>query len=123
MLERLRASTAQMPAAQLRVLGGAVARVPADATAYAHRTSRIMVNVAAVFATPEEAPVHEAWLTEAADALRQDDIGAYVNFHADEGPEGVRAAYPRHPGAARRGQAALRPDEAVPPQPERPAGC
>ena len=36
-LERLRASAAQMPVAQLRVLGGAMARVPADATAFAHR--------------------------------------------------------------------------------------
>ena len=41
-----RRSDAPMRVAQLRVLGGAMARVPADATAFAHRTSRIMVNVA-----------------------------------------------------------------------------
>jgi FAD/FMN-containing dehydrogenase len=94
-VDRLAASTAQMPVAQLRVLGGAMARVPADATAFAHRTSRIMVNVAAVFATPEEEPLHEAWVTEFAEVLRQGDAGAYVNFLADEGEERVRAAYPR----------------------------
>jgi FAD/FMN-containing dehydrogenase len=94
LLDRLGASTAQMPVAQLRVLGGAMARVPADATAFAHRTSRIMVNVAAIFATPEEEPVHRAWATEFASALRQGDAGAYVNFLADEGEERVRAAYP-----------------------------
>jgi hypothetical protein len=93
-LDHLAASTAQMPVAQLRVLGGAMARVPAEATAFAHRASRIMVNVAAVYATPEEARVHEAWVTDAAAALRQDDRGAYVNFLADEGEERIRAAYP-----------------------------
>ena len=93
-LERIRASTAQMPAVQLRVLGGAVSRVPADATAYAHRSSRIMANVAAMYAAPGEGPEHEAWAHETAAALRQGDDGAYVNFLGDEGEERVRAAYP-----------------------------
>ena len=93
-LEHLRASTAQMPVAQLRVLGGAMARVPADATAFAHRTSRIMVNVAAVYEDPDEAPTHDAWVTDVATALRQGDSGAYVNFLADEGETRIRAAYP-----------------------------
>ena len=93
-LDRLRASTAQMPVAQLRVLGGAMARVPAEATAFAHRTSRIMVNVAAVYASPEEAAAHEAWAADLAAALDQGDAGAYVNFLGDEGEGRVRAAYP-----------------------------
>jgi FAD/FMN-containing dehydrogenase len=93
-LGHLRASAAQMRVAQLRVLGGAMARVPAEATAFAHRTSQIMVNVAAIFATPEEEPVHETWVDAFAGALRQGDAGAYVNFLADEGEERVRAAYP-----------------------------
>jgi FAD/FMN-containing dehydrogenase len=93
-LDLLGASTAQMPAAQLRVLGGAMARVPAEATAFSHRAGRIMVSVAAIYATREEAPVHEAWVTEAAVALEQGEHGAYVNFLADEGEERVRAAYP-----------------------------
>jgi FAD/FMN-containing dehydrogenase len=94
MLDRIEASTAQMAAVQLRVLGGALARVPSDATAFAHRQSRIMVNVAAIFATPDEAPVHEAWASEVAAELRQGDSGAYVNFVADEGESRVRDAYP-----------------------------
>lgn len=93
-LERLRSSTAQMPAAQLRVLGGAMAQVPADATAFGHRTSRIMVNVAAVYALPDEAPTHDAWVDDFAAELRQTDQGAYVNFLADEGEQRVRDAYP-----------------------------
>jgi FAD/FMN-containing dehydrogenase len=93
-VEQLQASTAMMAAVQLRVLGGAAARVPVDATAYGHRQSRIMVNVAAIFGSPDEAPVHEPWVTGLADALRQDDDGAYVNFLGDEGEARIRAAYP-----------------------------
>ena len=51
-----------MAVTQLRVLGGAMARVPADATAFAHRGSRIMANVVAMYEDPEERPEHEAWV-------------------------------------------------------------
>ncbi len=44
-LAALEASDAPMRVAQLRVLGGAMARVPADATAFAHRASRILAVV------------------------------------------------------------------------------
>jgi FAD/FMN-containing dehydrogenase len=93
-IDGLGASTAMMSATQVRVLGGAMARVPAEATAYAHRNSPIMVNVAAMFAQPEERPIHEPWVTGLAADLQQDDRGAYVGFLADEGEERVRAAYP-----------------------------
>src|SRR5918998_3034223 len=52
-VEHLQASSAQMAVAQIRVLGGAMARVPAEATAFAHRSSRIMVNVAALYERPD----------------------------------------------------------------------
>jgi FAD/FMN-containing dehydrogenase len=90
----LQTSTAPMRVAQLRVLGGAMARVPADATAFAHRGRRFMVNVAAVYERPDEAAVHEAWVTRFAAALRQGDTGAYVGFLGDEGEARIREAYP-----------------------------
>jgi len=93
-VEHLGASTAPMRVAQIRVLGGAMARVPVDATAFAHRRSRIMVNVAAVYERPDEAAAHDSWVTEFAAALRQGDAGAYVNFLLDEGEARIRAAYP-----------------------------
>ena len=93
-LEYLTASDASMRVAQLRVLGGAMTRVPSDATAYAHRASRIMVNVAAFYDGPEDKPIREAWVAEFAAALHQGDSGAYVNFLVDEGEARVRAAYP-----------------------------
>ena len=93
-LEHLSASTAPMRVAQLRVLGGAMARVPVEATAFAHRRSRIMVNCAAICERPEEMAMHAPWVTGFAAAMRQSDAGAYVNFLAEEGPARVRAAYP-----------------------------
>jgi FAD/FMN-containing dehydrogenase len=93
-LERLQSSTAMMKVAQLRVLGGAMARVPVDATAFAHRKSRIMVNLAALYQQPEEKAKHEAWVSDFAAALEQSDHGAYVNFLGDEGTDRIRAAYP-----------------------------
>jgi FAD/FMN-containing dehydrogenase len=93
-LEHLETSTAMMGVAQLRTLGGAMARVPVDATAFAHRTSPIMVNVAAIFERPDEIEVHGPWVEVFAGALHQSDDGAYVNFLGDEGEERIRAAYP-----------------------------
>ena len=85
---------ALMRVAQLRVLGGAMARVPVEATAFAHRKSRIMVNVAALCERPDQAPVYEPWVTGFAAALKQGDSGAYVNFLVDEGEARIRDAYP-----------------------------
>ncbi len=93
-LEHIKASNANMAVTQLRVLGGAMARVPADATAFAHRDSKIMVNVAALYDQPDQKETHEAWVAELAAALQQSDTGAYVNFLGNEGEERIRAAYP-----------------------------
>jgi len=94
-LDHLQRSDASVRVAQLRVLGGAMARVPADATAFAHRHSRIMVNVAAFYDGPADRAVREAWVADFAKALRQGDAGAYVGFLGDEGQARVRQAYPR----------------------------
>jgi FAD/FMN-containing dehydrogenase len=93
-VDHLERSDASLRAAQLRVLGGAMARVPADATAYAHRSSRIMVNLAAFYDGEADRPAKEAWVRDFAAAIDQGDPAAYVNFLAEEGPERVRSAYP-----------------------------
>jgi hypothetical protein len=93
-LRYLQASDAPMRVVQLRVLGGAISRVPADATAYAHRQSPIMANVAAFYTGPADRPVRLAWVDELAGALHQGNDGAYVNFVGNEGEARVRAAYP-----------------------------
>ena len=91
-IERLKASEAPMCAVQLRVLGGAMARVPVEATAFAHRGRKIMANVAALYERPEEAAARDAWVAGLTAALRPRE-GAYVNFLGDEGEARVREAY------------------------------
>lgn len=90
----LEESDASLRVCQIRVLGGAVGRVAPSATAYAHRKSPIMLNVAAFYDGEADKPKKEAWAADFAKALHQGDDGAYVNFVADEGPARVRAAYP-----------------------------
>ena len=93
-VEHLRASTAPMAVAQLRVLGGAMARVPVAATAFAHRERRVMVALGAVYEHAEDGPQHEAWVSAFAEALRDGTPGVYVNFVGEEGEARVRDAYP-----------------------------
>ena len=93
-VDGLERSTAQMAVTQVRVLGGAVARVPAEATAFAHRNRRIMINVAALVERADDLAEHEAWAARLAADLRTGDDGVYVNFLGDEGPARVREAYP-----------------------------
>jgi len=93
-VEHLRASTAPLAVAQIRVLGGAMARVSADATAFTHRERGIMVALGAVYERPEETAMHEEWVGKFAAALRQGDGGVYVNFLGDEGKARIREAYP-----------------------------
>jgi len=77
--------------AQLRVLGGAVARVDADATAFAHRDFPMMLMLVAFCDGPEDRARQEAWLGETSALL---DASTYVNFLGREAAERVRAAYP-----------------------------
>lgn len=92
LLEHLGRSDAPMRVGQVRVLGGAASRIPAGATAYAHRASKILVGYLAMYGGPS-AP-HERWANDGITSLRQHDSGAYVNFVSNEGPERLRAAYP-----------------------------
>ena len=94
-VDTLNASTAAFRVTQIRVLGGAIGDVSADATAYAHRSAPIMVNLAAFYTTPEDKTVQTRWLDEYADAMQQDVTGAYVNFIGLESPDRIHAAYPK----------------------------
>ncbi|MGH8873479.1 MAG: FAD-binding oxidoreductase [Acidimicrobiia bacterium] len=93
-LEYLEDSDAPMRVAQLRVLGGAMARVPNEATAFAHRERKMMINVASFYEGPGDLPRREAWVSDFAKTLSDGDLTGYVGFLADEGEDRVRAAYP-----------------------------
>ena len=83
-----------MRVTQLRALGGAVGRVPADATAYAHRSKPMLVNVAAFYQGEADRDVRKAWVTDYARTLQPNDDAAYVGFLTDDGQARIRAAYP-----------------------------
>jgi FAD/FMN-containing dehydrogenase len=91
-LEQLHASTAMMKAVQLRVLGGAMAQVPTDATAFPRRDRPLMVNVAAMYADAAEKDTHDAWVAGLAGTL-SDGPGGYVGFLGEEDEATIRAAY------------------------------
>ena len=93
-VDYLSKSDATMRVAQLRALGGAVARVPADATAYAHRSKPMLVNVAAFYQGEADREVRRSWVTAFARTVQPNDASAYVGFLTDDGDARIRAAYP-----------------------------
>ncbi|MGH8872338.1 MAG: FAD-binding oxidoreductase, partial [Acidimicrobiia bacterium] len=93
-VDHIEGSTAAMTVTQLRVLGGAVDRVPAEATAFAHRGRKVMANVAAMFADPAETGLHTARAENLSNVLTRGASGVYVNFLGEEGEQRVREAYP-----------------------------
>ena len=94
MLDAIDASDASLRGVQLRVLGGAMARVPVDATAFAHRRARIMTVVVNFFEGPDDLPRRMNWTNALAADLDQGVNAAYVNFLRDEGEARLRQAYP-----------------------------
>ncbi len=91
-LEFMARPSSPMAMTQIRVLGGAMGRVPNDATAFAHRDREVMVALISMF-EGDRSP-HEAWVREYFSALRPIASGVYSNFLDDEGEERVRDAYP-----------------------------
>ena len=94
MLRELSSVRAMMAVTQLRVLGGAISRVTNDATAYAHRQRRIMVNVAALYQDPADRQRLEEWVLGLSSLLAGDSVGAYVNFLGEDGAVRMSEAYP-----------------------------
>ena len=108
---------------QLRVLGGAMSRVAADATAFAHRDAPVMFISIAPFEDPSSEPVHRAWTESLFEALEPHDAGVYSNFLGGRGRGSDPGRLSRwHLRAAGRHQAPIRPVEPVRPEPEHPAG-
>jgi FAD/FMN-containing dehydrogenase len=74
-------------------LGGAVSRVPEDATAFPNRGARFWLNMYGVWADPAVDERGRAWARDAAAALRPfAAAGEYVNFLGAEGTGGASDA-------------------------------
>jgi FAD/FMN-containing dehydrogenase len=80
---------------QFRGLGGAMARVPAGATAFAHRDQRYFFAIIGLWLDPEaDAAPHQAWTAALWEQVRHEGRGVYVNFLEEEGEQRVHDAYP-----------------------------
>ena len=75
-------------------LGGAVSRVPADATAYAHRDAQFVLNVHGRWEDPAKDAACIAWARQLFHAATPFATGGvYVNFLTEEEQGRVPAAY------------------------------
>ncbi len=88
------AATSPAMMTQVRILGGAMSRVPAGATAFAHRDAGVMITILTPFQDVAEAPIHQAFTQAYYEALRPRSIGVYSNFLEDEGEARIHEAYP-----------------------------
>ena len=89
--------TARLPSDQTEIffgkLGGAVNRVPVDATAYPHRDAEYVMNVHARWEEPSDDARCVAWAREYFDATAPYATGGvYVNFVPD-GDDPIESAY------------------------------
>jgi FAD/FMN-containing dehydrogenase len=93
-LDFMRRSTGPFAATQIRILGGAMARVPADATAFAQRDAGVLVAAMSMFGVGADPAPSDAWTAEFGAAFADRSTGVYANFLAAEGDARIRSAYP-----------------------------
>jgi hypothetical protein len=88
-------ATSPVSLIQFRGLGGAMARVETDATAFAHRDQAYFVAIIGLWLdAAEDAAVHRGWTESLWQAVRPEGSGVYVNFLENEGAARVHEAYP-----------------------------
>jgi FAD/FMN-containing dehydrogenase len=95
LLARHAAGSAPVHELHLHHGGGAVNRIPADATAYAHRSAAYVLNIIARSPDPAGFDQHVTWARDTREALTPWTIGGeYVNFTTDTTQDRVKASYP-----------------------------
>ncbi len=86
--------TSPLSAILFEHLGGAVARVGVDDTAFRYRNAPYNLAIISRWTDPAEANWHIAWTRELFEAMRPYADGVYVNYlSADEAPDRVINAY------------------------------
>lgn len=81
------------PALQLRSVGGAMNRIDPTATAFAHRTSEVLM-ISATFIPLDASPEHEEAAMIPWKTIAPFTSGAYVNFISTATDKEIKAAYP-----------------------------
>ena len=93
-LEHAAAMPSPFSQVHIHHMGGAVARVGEDDTAFGHRRATYVYNLNAMWMDPSEDELHSSRNLAAAEAFAPFSTGGvYVNFLGNEGDERIRAAY------------------------------
>jgi FAD/FMN-containing dehydrogenase len=87
-------SDAFLPDVSLQAYGGAIADVDERASAFAHRSAGFEYVAGVKWSDPDEDDPRIACARRTAAKLEPFASGAYINALSDEGPAGVRRAYP-----------------------------
>jgi FAD/FMN-containing dehydrogenase len=95
MLDAVSRATSPFSSVMLRVLGGAIARIAAEATAFSHRDKPLYFAIQNGWedAPDAQSDDHVAWTEALWRALAPRTAGAYANFLGNEVGARVRAAY------------------------------
>ena len=123
---RRRAQARHAPVAlvHIRTQGGAISRVPVEATAFAHRTQKYFISAIAVW-FPDDDGVRSG-TSVGGRHLGEDPAGGERRVRelpAERGPERIKEAYPEATMARlREVKREVRPGQRVLVQPEHPAG-
>ena len=108
-----RAALLRSPVSQVELLalGGAIARVEADATAFPFRQPRWLVNIPATWRDAADDESETAWARATYAAVRPYlSEGGYVNFMGDDEDDDTAAAYGRTIERLQRIKAVYDPD-------------
>lgn len=94
MIAAMPSGKAMMNMVQIRGLGGALAAVPVEATAFSDRDARYFTTVIAVWEDEnEDATPHKDWIRSLYDQIKHEESGVYVNFLETESEERIRECY------------------------------
>ena len=94
LVDRFQAITSPLSALLIEQFGGAVARVPADETAFAQRDALFNLAIISRWADASTANTHIEWARKTSEAARPfASGGVYVNYLGTEGADRVKAAY------------------------------
>ena len=93
-VEHANRATSPLTSVVVEYYGGAMNRVGAADTAFAHRDAPWDFGIMAQWSDPKESERHIAWARGLADAVRPFSTGAaMLNFIGEEGRETIRSAF------------------------------
>jgi len=93
-IDRMEHAPTPVAMTQIRVLGGAMARVAPEDTAFSQRDAEVLVAAMSMFESGEDAIPADEWTSGFLGAFATKATGVYANFLGDEGEGRIRSAYP-----------------------------